>query len=365
MNQIGRGRYAFVDLLKAIAIYMVIIYHFSSMPLDFLSNNHPAVYFNYFLNSVFATCVPLFFFTNGMLLLNKTSIDVRKHAIKVLKIIALTVIWGLITLLALSFIWQKPLSVVELVKGSFFLKKDWNEHLWFLGTLVILYIFYPLLQIAFNTNKPAFYFVFVCVMLFTFGNTLVGNILTAASYFLGKFNKTNFRDNYWGIFNPFKGIYGYAIGYFMLGGILLQYKDVLASRRNRNLAIAGLAISITIFFLYAVLVSVRNGEMWDNVWYGYDAIFTLLNVVFIFIISLRYQSTGRLGTVISLVGQNSLGIYFIHIILGNLILPYYSQLAFFTSTWANLIFVLIILLSSLGATLLLKKVPVVKWLFSI
>lgn len=365
MNQIKNNRLDFVDLLKGIAIYFVVLYHFNKIPIDFINNDIFNNYFNYFIKSIFSICVPIFFFTNGLLLLNKDSFDIKKHITKVIRLIFITIIWGGITLATLSIIRNETLTMYEFVNGIFYLKPDWNSHLWFLGALIIIYIFHPLLFHAYKTNKQIFYFFFICIMFFTFGNVLLGNILTIVSVLTNKFYNTNFNINYFGIFNPFDGIYGYTIGYFMLGGIIFKYRDYLNNKRFRYISICGIITSMILLSLYGIIVSHRQQEIWDIVWSGYDSVFTLLNVFFIFIISLNYKSKWKIGNLITSLGKNSLGIYFLHVIVGNLLKSIFFQMEICNELLANFIFAFVILFTSLFFTLLLKKVPVVKGLFSV
>src|SRR4051794_19168514 len=120
-------RYDFVDLLKTIAIFFVLFYHFSVMNIDFIHDEGFTSYFNYYLNSILSTCVPIFFFVNGGLLLNKSYLDIKSHVRKTIKILILTLLWGLISLILLSIIKGEPLSFSDIVKGLYYLKQGWNN----------------------------------------------------------------------------------------------------------------------------------------------------------------------------------------------------------------------------------------------
>jgi len=357
-----------IDLLKTLAIYFVVIYHFNRIPINIIEPDSCWNYFNLYLKSIFSTCVPIFFFVNGLLLLNKEKIDIKKHIRKIINITILTVLWGFITIIAYIYIRGEMLSLSQIIKGSWTLRQDSNIHLWFLSALIVIYVFYPLIHAVYHTNKKSFYFFFVCVMLFTFGNVLLGNVSTTISYFSNKFMDTNFQGNYFAHFNPFRGIYGYSIGYFILGGIIGGKFYSLSDSNKRKLTImATIAIPISMFclFLYAIIESLRSKEMWDIVWYGYDTIFTLINVVAIYIISVRYKSVGWVGRFIRIVGENSLGIYFIHMFVGDILKPFYAQLECSTMFLTNIIYAFVILLCSLLLTIILKKIPIIKYLVSI
>ena len=364
MDSSEKKRIDSIDLLKGIAIYMVIVYHFNEIPINFLEENGFKVYFNLFLESILSIGVPTFFFVNGFLQLNKKEIDVKQHFNKVLKLIILTVIWSGLTLLSLCFIRQESLSSLQFLKNLWFLKTNWNNHLWFLGTLVVIYIFFPLIHSVYQTNKKTYYFFLAFVLLFTFGNTLIENALVTLSFLFNKFTNVDFELNYWGPFNPFRGIHAYSIGYFMLGGLSIKYVSEIKKQR-KIIPIVVILLSMVFLWLYTIITSLRRGVLWDHVWNGYDMIFTLINVIALFVITLNYQSKGIPGKFIRILGKNSLGIYFLHVIIGSFLIPFFAQLKCAQTLWSNLIFAFVVLLCSLITTLGLKKVPVLKRLFEI
>ena len=60
-----KERFENIDLLKALAIYFVVIYHFNIIPINVIEPDSCWNYFNYYLKSILSTCVPIFFFVNG------------------------------------------------------------------------------------------------------------------------------------------------------------------------------------------------------------------------------------------------------------------------------------------------------------
>lgn len=358
-------RYDFIDLLKAIAIFFVVIFHFNFLQVDFLSGNDKVSYFNYFIKSIFSSCVPLFFFVNGALLLNKPTLDIKSHTYKMVNIILLTIIWGIITLMALSIIRDEKLSFSEIIKGVYYLKYGWINHIWFLEALISIYIFFPLIFSAFKNNISYFYFFFACVMLLTFGNTFISNAATAISFLTQEMLDIQLTQNHFKEFNPFRGMHGYSIGYFLLGGLLFYHKDFIDTKKYRVFSIVAIPLSMFLLFIYGVIASKRQNSIWDIVYFGYDTIFVLVLVVAIFVLSLRYQHKGIIGKGIHLIGENSLGIYFLHIIIGDFLKSIYAEIEFNETIMVNVIFALIILLTSLFSVLLFKKIPIIKRLFII
>ena len=69
-------RYDNLDLLKVIAIVFVLIYHVYARSANLNNVTGSFNCYNYFLKSILGTCVPVFFFVNGALLLNKRAVDI-------------------------------------------------------------------------------------------------------------------------------------------------------------------------------------------------------------------------------------------------------------------------------------------------
>ena len=86
-------RFAGLDLLKAIAILLVVFVHDNDIFIDFLSRPDIWTYTNYGLYSLVALCVPILFLVNGALVMNKP-FDAKRFFLKTLKIAGLTVIWA-------------------------------------------------------------------------------------------------------------------------------------------------------------------------------------------------------------------------------------------------------------------------------
>ena len=151
----------------------------------------------------------------------------------------------------------------------------------------------------------------------------------------------------------------------MLGGLIFPMRTVLNSKKYQILALSVIPVAMLLIFGYGVLASKRANEVWDIVWYGYDHISTLINVVAIFILSLRYKSKALIGKLVSTIGKNSLGIYFVHIIIGDLLQPYFLRLHLSVTFLSSSVYAFCILLLSLFTVLMLKKLPFVKQLFTV
>jgi surface polysaccharide O-acyltransferase-like enzyme len=360
-NAVNKSRYAFIDLLKAIAILFVVMYHCNNLRINIVENQGVLTYLNYFSTSILSVCVPVFFFINGALLFNK-ELDIKSHFIKIIHIVILVIIWGIITLLILMPIHNEYMSLFEFIKSIWKVKLNWNDHLWFLQALVVLYVFYPLLKTAYDKEMKYLQFFLGIALFMTFGNTFLSNAFHVLGIFTGKSILMG-NHNYFGDFNAFRGIYGYTFIYFILGGYFLKYKEKFQDKKWVRIAAFAMAIATILLTLYGILMSNYQGETYDLVWNGYDTIPTLVMVISIFILSLRYKASYLGSELIRGVGNNSLGIYFVHRIWGSILLKYFIEIPYSNSLITNLIFTIVLTLISLFTVLFLKRIPIVKRLF--
>ena len=81
-----KKRYANIDLLKTIAIIMVIALHSQLFITDFIKDNKISTYIQYFIR-ILCEGVAIFILVNGFLLINKKQFDFKKHLLKTLKIL--------------------------------------------------------------------------------------------------------------------------------------------------------------------------------------------------------------------------------------------------------------------------------------
>lgn len=105
------------------------------------------------------------------------------------------------------------------------------------------------------------------------------------------------------------------------------------------------------------------------VWGGYDTIMNLIMSSSIFVFCFKLENIivrkNHLRKVIQIIGNNTLGIYLIHALVGNVFRKYYIAFNLYENIFINIAYVLIIIITSLLITLFLKKLPLIKELFRI
>lgn len=358
-NNTLKERWSHIDLMESIGIFFVLIYHSTTYSYSWIDNSSAVFYLRYFLRTILSTCVPIFFFTNGYLLLNRP-FHLKKHIVKTVRIIVLTGLWGILALLLLMPIEGEFLSLREFIVYLWTWHQGWINYLWYMGALVCIYIFFPLLKNAFDTNKKVFiYFTITCSIL-TFGNVFIAD---CASILLNLLNMSSElgRANFFNMFNPFRGIYGYAFVYFCIGGLAHGCKEKIKKIdiRKRNTFAAIITILCCFgLFLTGIILSSNKSESWDVVWNGYDTIFTFINVIMIFTLCLSYHRRNRF---IESVSMNTLGIYFIHEIFIHLTKRYIVQFPIFSTFVGCAFYAFMILVFCLIITKLIHRIPLIKY----
>lgn len=350
-------RFTSIDLMKFIAMFLVISYHCTNYPYDIL-DGRKTTYIVYLFRTLVSLGVPIFFFVNGYLLFQKEFV-LKKHINKVIQLVLLTEIWNLLTLTFYVFLEKERITIRTFIMYLFDGRGGCTHHLWFMGALICVYIFYPLLKLAYDNNKKVFLYFCVVSFLLTIGNVLINQMGTIVNHVLrdgsGWLNVNWFKG-----YNPLRNIRGYAFVYFCGGGvmniILPKIKEIPVCKRN-VIAVCGLAISCLFLWVTGIFNTNIAQSSWDVVWYGYESIFTLVNVIFVFILCLNWKKD--LGLIRG-IATNTLGIYFVHenirFVLGRLVDNY----AWLNTFPMHILYTMMVLMISYFLTIIISKVPLVR-----
>lgn len=126
-------RYAYIDLIKTIAIIMVIILHSGLLKTDFMTLKSVKSVIQYAIR-IISEGVPLFVMVNGFLLLHKDKFELKKHLKKILKIFILLILWSIIYIIIETILMKGQFSIGLIFKNV--LTTDINNKytgiLWFL-----------------------------------------------------------------------------------------------------------------------------------------------------------------------------------------------------------------------------------------
>jgi surface polysaccharide O-acyltransferase-like enzyme len=331
-----------LDLLKILACFSVVVLHVTGRVV-FVNNNYTLSHFFYYAACI---AVPIFFMVNGYLLLNKNEITYKYIWKKISNILIVVFSWNLIILIGKLIIkreFNNPIySVVEnLIQRGYF----WQ--FWFFGSLIIIYLFVPILNKYFKNVKSAV--LLTCMFI---GISLVIDLI---SIFRSLNGDSIVQINVIQTFRLWTWLAYYLLG-GLLGNTLVKNKilNFFNVKWNWAILISSLTISNIYQYNMAKLYNAVNAE------YFYDNILTFVYVISLFILVLRFNFKS-LNRFILLISSNMIGIYILHAT----VIKVLSKLISFDKPLLNTIIIFIVFISSLLCSWIISKIPIVKKLISL
>lgn len=331
----------YLDSLRAVAIIGVLLLHVVAA--GWYTQTVESSHWQWLnaIDSLVRFCVPVFFMVSGAIFLDPNrSVHIR------------TILRKNIPRIAIPFsIWSLFFTIVVAVEsgGKTTLLSNLTNfvlgyyHLWFLIALAGLYLATPLLRAIVVKREIAWYCVILAGIFASFlplvtHAPVIGPVLNA---FLGKMQ--------------FEIVLGYSM-YFVLGYLL--HTSRFTARTMRIMTVAGIA-GVIITALGTTAISLHNGEP-SALLYGYLTPNVAVAAVTVFLLIKHFyrESSGRQPSkILEVIGKNSFGIYLIH--------------PFFQLVWQKFgltvesgppifsapILFFAILLPSLGAAILLSRIP--------
>ena len=336
-----------LDLLKTIAIIMVVAQHVPLYNCDFFNDGYVIQYFFKLL----LEGVPLFFAVNGFLLLKKDNLDIKKHYKKVVKMIFLVFIWEII-LITIGMMFDGTKFNFGLVLDLFFRgglnSSIYTSHLWFMQALIAIYCVYPLIWDAYHYNYELFKVLFIIICFFTIVNGSIELISNLFNYD-GYAKMINYVSSYIERFDLI-GDYKWQLFYFCLGGIVQKNLNFIEEKRTVFIIIGFLCWCLA--FGYGYCVSLKSKTIF-NEYFNANTVFMVLIVLGWFALFINYKSKSILGKIINYIGKNTFGIYIIHTYFLRTVDLFINNNTFFS----RLLNVWLTLLISLLFTIITKKIP--------
>lgn len=364
-----KKRLVHLDFIKTFAIYLVCFYHFNNFRIDFLGANDFGLYRNYFLKGIASTAVPLFFMVNGYLMLNsKRKLSLKNHTMKILRISIVTVIWSIILMYFASILKGNEYNTIKSFLYSLStLESGTLNQLWYIYALICIYILYPIIKELYDKeDKKLLYYFLATFFIFSFGNVFLNIIYNIVEFINGKNTFIDNGYNFFRLTNVYRGISAFSFVYFIIGGLLGKYIEENMENIKTYIFIIALIIGQSLLFAYSVIMTISNGVTFDIVFPGYDTIMTLIMSISIFVISFKLEDKlSKLSGILKIIGDNTLGIYFIHEIVGWALIGYYRSIPYSTNIFMNIGFGFVVMGISLLISLIIKKIPIIKKILKI
>lgn len=161
-------REAWMDILKILCAYMIVIIHISGDLYNINFNVKDSAYLSgLYINCITRFAVPCFIMISGTLMLSycKDFFSIMK---KIRNLIITLVFWSIIYLLARKILWEPNLDLVNEIITIPFSSK--NGHMWYIYQLIWIYMFLPFIHILYykTSEKQKLYFIFITLFIPSF-----------------------------------------------------------------------------------------------------------------------------------------------------------------------------------------------------
>lgn len=366
-----RGRVQYLDLLKAVSIFLVVFCHFVLLPESAAAN---------LWMSACWMAVPVFFMVNGALLFARP-FQWKKHIRKTIGVYCVFVAWKAVYLLLIppatgtavtSGVWQ--ILTYLFLFGE--LPEIINGHLWFIEALLAVYLVYPVFRLAYEAGKTkggiggrALLWFFAAAALFCtdglYSLEILGDMLRRAGISFG----LSFQSLT--VFQPF-GKYGNMLGFFLLGALLdgcgkgtSETRSGRAHPVQRLLGCCMLAVGLAA--LWGVKWFLSGRPEWDGLLLqeGYRHVPVILMAVGLFLLcrDIRIR-TAWLAAAVEALASRTLGIFYVHWLMGwllvNPLAAWFMTHGIAFGVWTNVLKNIVLMVPAFLVTLILERVPVVR-----
>ena len=353
-SDLTKKRYDGIDLLKCIAILMVVALHVPLLHF-YLDGTEGSLFrkAQYALRIVMQP-VPYFVAINGFLMLKKQTFDLRIHIRKTIRLIALFFIWASILVVSARLIAGEGLTLKQFLIYVFETGDGTGNYagvLWFMEGLIGVYFVYPLLWRTYQEDFQSFRFFFTALSILVAGVSCLELLRNALRYHMD----TEVLDQFIGLCKRFRTESGgWFLLYFCLGGMVSRDLEKFLKKRTVILLIGAAAWAASYGFAY--YMSKQSETMYDPS-FNYESVFTAIFIVALFALALPYQAgEGPVPRLLIGIGKNTFGIFVIHKVFIWIIDRYFAVF----SLWERAVACAVVLGASYLLTLLMKKIPGLK-----
>ena len=290
-------RLVYPDLLRIIASFAVILIHITSSGIGSYEVNTGVWTASAVINSLCRWSVPLFFMVSGMFYLDpEKEVDTKKLFTKnIFRLLLCIVVWGFAYGLLDQYLYSTLTLKSVFITLYGIVTGHTGYHLWFLYTLLMLYVAVPALRV-FTKHATKRQLDYALAVWFVF-SIVVGQVNEAAKAFLTTEN-----------WLPYEALVltGYA-GYFLLG---YRLKTYTFSEKTARLLYLLAAVSAVAMPLGIVLLS-RTGVLESPLGVG-----SCLIAAAVFVLASKLDAakwTEKARTILAFLGQRMFGVYLVHV----------------------------------------------------
>ena len=299
MEQQPQKSIVFVNLIRSLAIFLVIVIHASAEQPTLYQLSYGSAWWTVNIYDSLARCsVPLFIITSGFLLLEASKLKELNSVFlkkRVLRIIPPLIFWA-----AIYFAWRYFADGESITMATIYNDLlSGNEYFQFpfLYLLFGLYLITPILRpaIAYSSKKTVKY-----IIILSFTGVAVASFINLFIFF-------NLA--------PSLFIFGSFVGYFVLGVYLPKLN--IKPYKLYGLFIGGFVWTAVGTWILAL----KNGGQLNQFFYDYSQLNVIMMSIAVFLLLLRLppqlleKRFSKTNKLLNLIGRNSLAIYLFHVIV--------------------------------------------------
>lgn len=329
MKKQERKRETRLDIMRVTSMFLVIIIHVANCYCrNFHNISHTSFLIAQIFNILARVCVPVFFIISGALL-GKAPFNLKKYLKRISRFVIVIILWDIIYLL-----WETKVMGITYGKSwTYLLHDQFRKHLWFLYTILFIYILQPLISLLLNKIKWKGH---IIVFLLWLGACA---LLTLKMGHVTKYILKQICDG----------------GYFVIGSILYEHtKDRKWKKINVPLIIIFIATNIINVIMSYNTSIIRNLNYKSYMAYTCPLIMISSLAVFILVMNNYDKNNNK---IILKMADVSFGIYLIHGIFLDTLKTFIN----FNSVPSIIgipLFAIIIFMISFVAVSILKKIPI-------
>lgn len=338
------------DMLRITAAFFVVMIHVAAQKWYVISYDSSDWAAMNLYDSFVSCAVPLFFMLSGAFMLKK-EIDIKKLYSKIISLLAIYFIWS--TLYAIDTIGLSELRNVDF-KSFITLTLQSKFHLWFIPTLIGLYILHPILVAIVRYEKgkytPYILMVFLCfgviiptILAFFNTNYIISTVLGKITVELTSYS-----------------------GYMILGYYLANIKEI---KIKPTLCLL-IYICIALISAKIVHLDALNKKAVSIILYGNFSISIFLESILIFLLFQNIPkenfTTTKLSSLIQKLSSLTMGVYLFHpFVLDHLDLTININVLSFSPILSIPIIGFITITISFFVSLIMTRIPVVRFFWKI
>jgi surface polysaccharide O-acyltransferase-like enzyme len=332
-----------LDLIRVVSMFLVIVIHVSNIySRNYMNISDFSYFFATLFNALARVSVPLFFMISGALLISKKDDD--SYVKRVIKIIIVLISWSVIYYLWDIVVMNYDKPLVETFFRSFFVPV--KAHLWFLYSLIGIYIVLPFVRKIFNNTSFKEDKLFIYLWMFFTGFVYIFRLMIQ----LLNINTT--------IIYPVPLVQGtYYLGYFVLGYIIYKNIDkIKISNKIKNIALVS---TISFIVLGTYVVSLLSNSYYEGL-FAYRSILYMIfaSIVMLYTLENKKMINSKMIKIISFISPYSFGIYLSHVIFLNILNMY--KITVLPSLIGIPVYSILLFLVSFIFVYLLKKIKYIK-----